>query len=117
MPTGQHYRHFVHRRTALKLPLLLAVGMTMAQTAPRASAEASRWSTDRINRWYQAQGWLVGSNYITSNAINQLEMFQQGTYDPRRIDAELGLARLHGFNTMRVFLHDQLWAQDRQRFQ
>jgi Cellulase (glycosyl hydrolase family 5) len=116
MPAGQHYRRFVHRRTALKLPLLLAVGMALAQT-PRASAEASRWSTDRINRWYQAQGWLVGANYITSNAINQLEMFQSGTYDPRRIDAELGLARLHGFNTMRVFLHDQLWAQDRQRFQ
>jgi hypothetical protein len=116
MPAGQHYRRFVHRRTALKLPLLLAVGMALAQT-PRASAEASRWSTDRVNRWYQAQGWLVGANYITSNAINQLEMFQPGTYDPRRIDAELGLARLHGFNTMRVFLHDQLWAQDRQRFQ
>ncbi|BBZ10902.1 hypothetical protein MBRA_10970 [Mycobacterium branderi] len=72
---------------------------------------------DRANRWYQAQGWPVGANYITSTAINQLEMFQAGTYDPRRIDTELGWARFHGLNSVRVFLHDQLWAQDRQAFQ
>ncbi|WP_204809072.1 cellulase family glycosylhydrolase [Mycobacterium riyadhense] len=106
----------MQRRTALKLPLALALGTAVAR-APRASAEAGRWPAERAHSWYQAQGWLVGANYITSNAINQLEMFQPGTYDPRRIDAELGVARSHGFNTVRVFLHDQLWAQDRQGFQ
>jgi hypothetical protein len=113
---GENYGHFVHRRTALKLPLLLAAGTALAQ-APRASAEPGRWSADRANRWYQAQGWLVGANYVTSTAINQLEMFQPGTYDPGRINGELGLARFHGFNTVRVFLHDQLWAQDQGGFQ
>jgi hypothetical protein len=113
----------VRRRTVLKLPLVLA-GVTALARAPRAAAqpslgspESSRWSADRANRWYQAQGWLVGANYITSSAINQLEMFQPDTYDPRRIDAELGWAQLHGFNTVRVFLHDQLWAQDYRGFQ
>ena len=106
----------MHRRTALKLPLLVAGGATLAQT-PRAAAEPGRWAADRANRWYEAQGWLVGANYVTSNAINQLEMFQPATYDPQRIGRELGAARSHGFNTMRVFLHDQLWAQDRQSFQ
>ncbi|KAX36424.1 1,4-beta-xylanase [Mycobacterium tuberculosis] len=107
----------MHRRTALKLPLLLAAGTVLGQ-APRAAAgEPGRWSADRAHRWYQAHGWLVGANYITSNAINQLEMFQPGTYDPRRIDNELGLARFHGFNTVRVFLHDLLWAQDAPGFQ
>jgi hypothetical protein len=90
--------------------------MALAHT-PRASAVADRWSPERANAWYQAQGWLVGANYVPSNAINQLEMFQAGTFDPQRIDSELNLARSHGFNTMRVFLHDQLWAQDRQGFQ
>jgi hypothetical protein len=113
----------VYRRTVLKLPLLLAAGTALAQSArasaepPRASAEPSRWSPDRANSWYQAQGWPVGANFITSNAINQLEMFQAGTYDPRRIDAELGWARFHGLSTVRVFLHDQLWAQDSRGFQ
>ena len=44
-------------------------------------------------------------------------MFQPGTYDPPRIDTELGWARFHGLNTVRVFLHDQLWAQDPRGFQ
>jgi hypothetical protein len=114
---------FVHRRTVLALSLLAAGGMALAQT-PRASAQppntspqASRWSPERANRWYQAQGWPVGANYITSNAINQLEMFQRETFDPRRIDTELGWARTNGFNAIRVFLHDQLWAQDSRGFQ
>jgi hypothetical protein len=113
----------VYRRTVLKLPLLLAAGAALAQSPrasaepPRASGEPSRWSRDRANSWYQAQSWPVGANFITSTAINQLEMFQPGTYDPRRIDTELGWARLHGLNTVRVFLHDQLWAQDSRGFQ
>ncbi|OBJ80673.1 1,4-beta-xylanase [Mycobacterium gordonae] len=106
----------MQRRTALKLPLALAAATALSRT-PRASAEAGRWPADRAHNWYQAQGWLVGVNYVTSTAINQLEMFQGGTYDPRRIDNELGAARFHGFNTVRVFLHDQLWAADRQGFQ
>ncbi len=56
-------------------------------------------------------------NYVTSNAINQLEMFQPDTFDPRRIDTELGWARSAGLNTIRVFLHDLLWVQDDRGFQ
>jgi hypothetical protein len=107
----------------LKLPLLLAGGTALAR-APRASAqpprnspESSRWSPDRANNWYQKQNWPVGANYITSNAINQLEMFAPDTYDPRQIDLELGWARSGGFNAVRVFLHDLLWAQDHRGFQ
>ena len=113
----------MYRRTVLKLPLLLAAGTALAQAPraaaepPRSSGEASRWSPERANAWYQAQGWLVGANYITSTAINQLEMFQSSTYDPRRIDTELGWARSAGLNSVRVFLHDQLWAQDSRGFQ
>src|SRR6201996_1900644 len=101
-PTSpRNYRHFVRRRTVLKLPLLVAAGPALTRV-PRAVAEQSPWSPDRAGRWYQAQGWRVGANYITSNAINQLEMFQADTFDPRRMDTELGWARLHGLNTGRV---------------
>jgi hypothetical protein len=105
----------VRRRTALTLPLIVAAGASLTRLAP-AAAEPVRWPADRANAWYQAQGWLVGANYITSTAINQLEMFQAGTFDARRIDSELAFARLIGFNTVRVFLHDLLWAQDARGF-
>ena len=106
----------LRRRTVLKLPLLTPPAVALT-TAPHANAASGRWSSDRAHRWFRGQGWLVGANYITSNAINQLEMFQQNTFDPQRIDGELRVARFMGMNTVRVFLHDQLWTQDRVGFQ
>lgn len=56
--------------------------------------------------------WLVGCNFIPSNAINQLEMWQERTFSPFQIDKELSWASDLGFNTIRVFLHDLLWEHD-----
>lgn len=70
------------------------------------------WSKAQANAWYGRQKWLVGSNYIPENAINQLEMWQEASFDPARIDKELGWAQGLGMTTMRVFLHDALWRQD-----
>jgi hypothetical protein len=58
----------------------------------------------------------VGSNYIPANAINELEMWQAESFDPERIDVELGWAESIGLNTMRVFLHDLPWQQDPEGF-
>ena len=66
----------------------------------------------RARAWGDSTGWLVGSNFAPSTAINQLEMWQADTFDPQTIDRELGWAESLGFNTMRVFLHDLLWQQD-----
>ena len=106
----------MRRRTALQLPLYLAAAAALTKLPPVAAAETARWSADRANAWYAEQGWLLGANYVTSNAVNQLEMFQAGTFDPRRIAGELSVAKRIGMNTMRVFLHDQLWATDRAGF-
>lgn len=80
-------------------------------------AQTSRWSEQRANDWYAKQPWLVGSNYIPKDAINELEMWQEATFDPEQIDKELGWAEAMGMNTMRVFLHDLLWQQDAPGFQ
>lgn len=75
-------------------------------------AGAQRWSEKKANEWYAQQAWPVGSNFIPSDAINQLEMWQADTFNPQEIDKELGWAQGIGMNTMRVFLHDLLWQQD-----
>ena len=80
-------------------------------------AQTPRWTEQRAAEWYAHQPWLVGSNYIPATAIDQLEMWQPETFDPQRIDLELGWAESIGLNTMRVFLHDLLWEQDPQGFQ
>jgi hypothetical protein len=76
----------------------------------------SRWSTEKANEWYARQPWLVGCNFIPSNAINQLEMWQAETFDPVTIERELGWAASIGFNTVRTYLHDLAWEADASGF-
>ena len=75
-----------------------------------------KWSEQQARDWYAKQPWLVGANYNPASAINQLEMWQADSFDPKRIDLELGWAESLGMNTMRVFLHDLLWQQDAEGF-
>jgi hypothetical protein len=93
--------------------LLAAPFATLAQNSDAANG---RWSADQANQWYAKQPWLVGANFIPSDAINELEMFQAATFNPTLIDKELGMAESIGMNTMRVFLQDQLWQQDSKGF-
>jgi hypothetical protein len=92
------------------LVILLITGWPVA-------AQTARWTEKEAADWYAKQAWLVGSNYIPADAINELEMWQADTFDAKRIDLELGWAEAIGLNTMRVFLHDLLWQQDPAGFQ
>ncbi len=74
------------------------------------------WPVQKANSWYAAHKWINGADYIPSTAINQLEMWQADTFDPKTIDQELGWAQSIGFNTMRVFLHSVAWKQDPKGF-
>ncbi len=56
--------------------------------------------------------WFFGANFTPSNAINQLELWQDDTFSLDVIKRELGYAKSIGMNIMRVFLHDLLWEQD-----
>ncbi|WP_239479471.1 cellulase family glycosylhydrolase [Lichenicola cladoniae] len=76
------------------------------------STVAGRWSAARAKAWHKQQPWRVGPVYVTSTAVNQLEMWQAATFDPVTIDRELGWAQTIGMNTVRVFLHDALYAED-----
>ena len=78
----------------------------------RAQDAPARWSEEKANAWYSRQPWLVGANFVPSDAINELEMFQAATFNPALNDKELGMGESIGMNTMRVFLQDQLWVQD-----
>lgn len=75
-----------------------------------------QWSIERANGWSQEHGWLRGCDFIPSNAINQLEMWQADTFSPEVIDRELGWAQDLGLNCMRVFLHHAAWQQDPKGF-
>jgi len=95
--------------TAALLIVITFINISLAQSV--------RWPEQKANAWYSQQPWLVGSNYVPKSAINQLEMWQEATFDPDQIDKEFGWAEAIGMNTMRVFLHDLLWQHDAAGFQ
>ena len=98
----------------LKLAFLLCLSVLGFSSVPAQSR--ARWTEQQANAWYAKQPWLVGANYIPSDAINELEMFQAATFNPALNDKELALGESIGMNTMRVFLQDQLWQQDPEGF-
>src|ERR1700755_2159140 len=94
-----------------KFSLLIFVLLVVVPIAPAAQAgddATGRWSAQRANDWYAKQPWLVGANFIPSDAINELEMFQAQTFNPALIDKELGMGESIGMNTMRGFFQDNL---------
>lgn len=98
-------------RRSFLLPVVGAALLGFVLLSTRAAA-VERWSAHRAQQWYAAQPWILGSNYVPYDAVNELEMWQAATFDPKRIDVELGWAQGLGMNTMRVFLHNLLWQQD-----
>lgn len=96
----------------IALGLFMWCATLLAADFERVPDAPGRWTAERARAWDAKQPWFVGCNYITSTAINQLEMFQAETFNPDQIDRELGYAEKLGFNSVRVFLHDLLWKQD-----
>ena len=76
----------------------------------------TRWSVERAADWQQSAGWLLGCNFAPSTAGNQLELWQEASFDASTIDRELGWAGELGMNVVRVYLHDLVYQADGDRY-
>ncbi len=94
--------------------LIIAVNTSISQEL--SVLNKNKWSVEKADNWYAGHKWITGANFNPSSAINQLEMWQEQTYDPKTIDSELGFAAGIGFNTMRVYLHSLVYKADPEGF-
>ncbi len=100
-------------KNLLIIVFCLLANVIMSQNKLNDSVPVSgQWSIEKINNWYNEQPWLVGCNYYPATAINQIDMWQASTWDPKRIDLELSWAADMGMNTLRVYLHNLVWNDD-----
>ncbi len=74
----------------MKLKLVAVLGVALLEAATLFAQVQPRWSEQKANDWYAKQPWLVGANFVPSDAINELEMFQAATFNPALNDKELG---------------------------
>lgn len=95
----------------ITVTLACIAASVIASAAPKA-----RWSAEKANAWAADKGWIVGCDYVTSNAINQIEMWQAETFSPELIDRELGYAESIGFNTVRVFFSHLVYFDNPREF-
>lgn len=75
-----------------------------------------RWTTEAAQTWWNGQKWPVGANYVTSDAVNDVEMWMDATFHPELIRRELKLAAQLGLNSIRVFLSWTVWEHERKVF-
>ena len=71
-----------------------------------------RWSEEKAWEWKEENGWMVGTNFNPSTSVNQLEFWQEETFDIETIKRELKWSAELGMNLHRVYLHNLLWDQD-----
>ncbi|NEW81416.1 MAG: glycoside hydrolase family 5 protein [Mariniphaga sp.] len=91
--------------------LVIAGSLAFASCQEKQVAKTSdvRWGVEKAQQWGTENGWLRGSNFNPSTAINQLETWQAESFDTTTIDRELGWAQGIGMNVMRVYLHHLAW--------
>ena len=91
--------------------IFLSLIFFQCQKSPSLVADY-RWTEERAWQWHNENGWMVGTNFNPSTSINQLEFWQEETYDPETIERELEWSAELGMNMHRVYLHNLLWDQD-----
>ena len=91
-----------------------AVALMLAAVATAGEEPAERWTAEQAKAWHAEQPWLVGFNYVPSNAVNTTEMWQAESFDAALIGRELALAQDLGFNSSRVFVQYLVWKHDPQ---
>ncbi|MDR0384463.1 MAG: cellulase family glycosylhydrolase [Prevotellaceae bacterium] len=75
-----------------------------------------QWSVEKANEWYAKQAWIAGCNFLPSTAVNDVEMWQDETFDLPTIDRELAIAKKAGINSVRVFLNYVVWEAEAKKF-
>jgi hypothetical protein len=96
--------------------LLLVMVSCQPATKEKAQVQKNKWTTEQANAWSLENEWLRGSNFNPATAINQLETWQEETFDTTTINRELGWAAGIGMNCMRVYLHHVAWEVDKEGF-
>jgi len=73
-----------------------------------------RWTEKESNEWYSKLPWIRGCNFLPSNCVNRLDMWQSDKKDEHLAvaDRELALCKEIGFNSIRLWLDfDSYYAE------
>ncbi|MCQ2753200.1 MAG: cellulase family glycosylhydrolase [Bacilli bacterium] len=78
----------------------------------------TKWTKKAINEWYKSLPWLTGTNFLPSNVINRLDMWQSYHREEHllRAEKELAFAEKLGFNTIRLWANFDVYYKEPKEF-
>lgn len=77
-----------------------------------------KWTEKEIKEWYDSLPWLRGSNFLPSDCVNRLDMWQSFGREEhlKTADKELALCNEIGFNTVRLWLNFDVYYKEPDEF-
>lgn len=77
-----------------------------------------KWTEPEIQKWYDEMPWLRGCNFLPSNCVNRLDMWQSVGREEhlKTSDTELKMCDDLGFNTVRLWLNFDVYYKEPDEF-
>lgn len=75
---------------------------------------SQRWTEERIWTWYNTRPWIRGCNFMGSDVVNFLDMWQEYGFEEKLKTAEREIQLLvkTGYNAIRTLLFYPIWKED-----
>ena len=70
------------------------------------NAMNGQWAKERVWEWYEARPWIRGCNFMGSDVVNWLDMWQEQGFEEKlkTAEEEIALAAKTDFNAIRTLL-------------
>lgn len=76
------------------------------------------WTKEQAWEWYKRKEWIVGCNFVPSDCINSIEIWQESGFERvmETVSIELKLAQSIGMNSVRMISPFYVWKYQRDGF-
>ena len=77
-----------------------------------------QWTEQEIAAWYKSLPWLRGTNFLPSDCVNRLDMWQSIGREEhlKTAETELKLSKETGFNTVRLWCNFDVYYKEPEEF-
>lgn len=79
---------------------------------------STRWSEEKIWKWYNSRPWIRGCNYMSADCANRIDQWQEFEFEKRleTTEKELALMSDLGYNSIRVIIEFDVWHLEHDGF-
>ena len=98
--------------------ITLKIEIGVSRTRRNKKTMKRQWTEQEIAEWYKSQPWLRGTNFLPSDCVNRLDMWQSIGREEhlKTAETELKLSKETGFNTVRLWCNFDVYYKEPEEF-